>query len=195
MRIKALLTLGVGIGATLVCYRSTAQQYGAPVEVGGNYNFVRSNAPPSGCGCFNLQGGGGVVLWHVSPRMEPLFKVSTTSSGTINGSSSNLKLTSYLFGARSGFHLNRILMPYGEAAVGVTHATGTVVTQGFGGGKAVVGATLGGGLLLDITPRLAIQAAQVDWYVTQVPNGVNNRQNNLLVSTGVLLRFGRTGMR
>jgi peptidoglycan-associated lipoprotein len=219
MRLKPLLTSGVSLclslarlllarltltcvvlacsmlsGLTVACPSASAQS-GPALDVGVNYNFVRSNAPPAGCGCFNLQGAGGVVLWRVSTRMEPLVKFSTANANAINSTSSSLRLTSTLFGVRSGFHLGRFLTPYGEAAVGVTHATGSVVTLGYGGGKAVIGATVGGGLLLDITPHLAIQAAQLDWYVTQVPNGVNNRQNNLLLTSGVLVRFGHTGPR
>ncbi|SEF44824.1 peptidoglycan-associated lipoprotein [Bryocella elongata] len=168
-----------------------SQQVQPPIEIALDYNFVHTNAPPAGCSCFTMQGGGGAVLWNLSPHFEPMFKASDTQASAINGTSSNLNLTSYLFGARSGLPVRHWFRPYGEAAVGVAHATGSMISlQGYGPSQNVFAATVGGGLLIDVTPRIAIQAVQADYYLATVPNGVNGHQNNLLVTAGVVLRFG-----
>jgi outer membrane immunogenic protein len=195
MRLKALLIVGVSLCATLACSHATAQHTAAPLEIGLDYNYVHTNAPPAGCGCFSMQGGDGSAFWAVSPRFEPMLKVTTTSASAINGTSSNLRLTSYLFGARSAYHVNRLFAPFGEVALGVSHASGTLVSPGSGAATNVFAATVGGGLLLDLTPRIAIKAAQADWYLTQVPNGINGHQNNVLLSAGVVFRLGPTKSR
>lgn len=162
-----------------------------PVEIAAAYNYVHTNAPPSGCGCFSLQGGSGAVLWNLSPRTEPLFKISVTRADAVNGTSSNLVLTSYLAGARFPLLSRGRFAPYAEAAVGAVHATGTLITRSTanGGAETTFAATIGGGLRVNLTTHLALQAVQADYYVTQVPNGVDGQQNNLLLSAGVLLRF------
>jgi hypothetical protein len=48
---------------------------------------------------------------------------------------------------------------------------------------------VGGGLDLEFSHRLAVRAAQVDYGLNQLPNNVNNRENLLRVSAGVVLRL------
>jgi hypothetical protein len=49
---------------------------------------------------------------------------------------------------------------------------------------------LGGGLDVNVSRHIAIRAAQADWLYTQFPNGVDNRQNNLRITAGIVFRFG-----
>jgi hypothetical protein len=42
---------------------------------------------------------------------------------------------------------------------------------------------------IGLTRRLAIRAVDLDYYLTRFDNGVNQRQNNLKVSAGVIFRF------
>jgi outer membrane immunogenic protein len=37
---------------------------------------------------------------------------------------------------------------------------------------------------------MALRALEADYYRTQFPNGLNDRQNNLRLSAGVIFRFG-----
>ncbi len=185
MRSLLFLAMLSGVPAVMTAQRSM------PVDVAAHYNYVHTNAPPTGCGCFNMQGGSGTVLWNLSPRMEPLFKVSVTRANGVNGTSSNLVLTSFLFGARAVLMVHHRVVPYAEASVGVVHATGTLITRNSAEGEAMntVAATVGGGLRVGLTRQFALEAVQADYYVTQVPNGADGHQNNLLLSTGVLFRF------
>jgi opacity protein-like surface antigen len=48
----------------------------------------------------------------------------------------------------------------------------------------------GGGVDLMLSHRFAIRMIQADYYYTQFDNGVNNRQNNLRIGAGVIVRFG-----
>ena len=46
--------------------RAAAQKNAGRFEVGGDYNYVRTNAPPGGCGCINLNGGDGWVSYNLT---------------------------------------------------------------------------------------------------------------------------------
>ena len=48
----------------------------------------------------------------------------------------------------------------------------------------------GGGLDIAITRHFAVRALEADYYRTQFSNGLNDRQNNLRLSAGVIFRFG-----
>jgi hypothetical protein len=48
---------------------------------------------------------------------------------------------------------------------------------------------VGGGLDLELNNRLAVRAGQVDYGLNHLPNNVNNSENLLRVSAGVVLRL------
>jgi len=51
--------------------------------------------------------------------------------------------------------------------------------------------TAGGGLDVELTKRFAVRAFQADYYLTHFANGVNDHQNNLRISVGLVLRLGK----
>ena len=46
---------------------STAPEMPSRAELALNYSYLHSNAPPSGCGCFNLNGGSADFAWAIKP--------------------------------------------------------------------------------------------------------------------------------
>ena len=48
----------------------------------------------------------------------------------------------------------------------------------------------GGGFDVGITRHLAARAFEADYYLTHFSNGLNDRQNNLRISAGIIFRFG-----
>ena len=49
---------------------------------------------------------------------------------------------------------------------------------------------MGGGLDLKLTRHLALRLIDADYLLTLLPNGINSRQNNVSLSTGVVFRLG-----
>jgi hypothetical protein len=47
----------------------------------------------------------------------------------------------------------------------------------------------GGGLDIRLKSWLAVRPMQADFFLTQLPNGTNNRQNNLHLSAGLVFRL------
>jgi len=80
---------------------------------------------------------------------------------------------------------------FGQALIGVTHASGGLVNiaTSTGGATNDFSALVGAGVDINVTQRFAIRALEVDYYLTTVPNGVNGDQSNLRASVGVVLRF------
>lgn len=50
--------------------------------------------------------------------------------------------------------------------------------------------TIGGGVDAAITRNFAVRVAQLDYLPTRFSLGLEDRQNNLRFSTGVVFRFG-----
>jgi hypothetical protein len=51
--------------------------------------------------------------------------------------------------------------------------------------------TAGGGLDVVLSPHLAIRVFQAEYFLTLLPNNVNDRQNNFRLSIGVVIGLGR----
>ena len=49
--------------------------------------------------------------------------------------------------------------------------------------------TVGGGVDWNATPHLGIRLVQAEYLLTKFNDGINNRQNDARISTGVVFRF------
>jgi hypothetical protein len=52
--------------------------------------------------------------------------------------------------------------------------------------------TAGGGIDIKLTKLIAIRPVQAEYFLTKIPDGLNNRQDNFRFSAGIVFRFGRT---
>jgi len=50
--------------------------------------------------------------------------------------------------------------------------------------------TVGGGFDYRLSRRLSLRPIQADYLFTHFPNGTNDHQNNLRLTTGLAVRFG-----
>ena len=76
--------------------------------------------------------------------------------------------------------------------VGVAHSSGTLVqgqSPAASNAGAAFAANLGGGLDLRARRRVSFRLVDAAYLVTTFNNAVNNHQNNLRLSAGVVLRF------
>lgn len=163
-------------------------------EVALGYTYVHTNAPPGDCGCISLHGGGGSFAWLVKPQFAIVADLGAVHSGDAASSGLDLTLTSYLFGPRVLYQTKKTrIVPFAQALLGATHATGTLAPANSNGGSSstVFAATLGGGIDIPIKHHIAVRPAQVEYFVTTLPNSITSHQNNLRVSSGIVLRFGK----
>jgi peptidoglycan-associated lipoprotein len=199
LRIKAsfvlLLTIATISAAQAVAQTPVQPASGKPrAELALDYSYLHSNAPPGGCGCFNLNGGSATFAW---PLMSGQFAlagdVTIAHAGTVSSSRDNITLSTFTAGGRYLPRLGRSsLQPFGQVLLGLAHSSGTLV-QGSNPGAANAGAAFagifGGGLDLRATPRFSIRLVEADYLLTTFDNGSNNHQNNLRISAGVVIRF------
>jgi len=163
-------------------------------EIALNYTYVHTNAPPDGCGCFSMNGGSGSYAYHPGPQFAAVVEFGAVHAANINGTGLDLKLASYLFGPRFYYRRqNARFVPYGQVLLGPVHITGGLAPANANGASSstVVGSTLGGGVELNLSRRITLRMAQVDYFVTTFDNKVDGHQNNLRISTGAAYYFGR----
>ena len=163
------------------------------IEIAAHYDFTRSNAPPDGCTCFNLNGGGASISGPLSRSFAWVGDVSITHAGGISSSGYSLTLGTYTTGLRYREHFEHSrLEPFVQALIGAAHASGSLVegnnprVANNGGTFAIIA---GGGLDVRLQKRIWLRAGEIDYVMTNFDNGQNNRQNNLRADAGVIFRF------
>jgi peptidoglycan-associated lipoprotein len=162
-------------------------------EIAFDYTYVHTNAPPGGCGCFSMQGGGGSYAYHYGPQFAMLADVEVVHASKIDAQGDDLTLTSFLAGPR--FYIRRPgarWAPYAQTLLGVVRATGGLAPANSNGqpSSSVFGATVGGGVEYKINPTLSLRLVEADYFVTTFDNRVNGRQNNVRITAGVLFHLG-----
>jgi peptidoglycan-associated lipoprotein len=165
------------------------------VELAFDYTYLRSNAPPGGCGCFNMNGGSVTFAWPVKPGRLAIVADLTIdgSSEAISSKNFNLTLGTFTVGPRYLLPVHHFpLQPFGQVLAGVAHASGSLVdgkTPAYTDATATFAADIGGGADLRISPVLSIRLAEADYLVTTFNNGVNSHQNNTRLSSGIVFHF------
>jgi len=149
---------------------------------------INANAPgiaPSAT--YNGNGGGGQVEYNVNRWLGAVGDVAgfiATSSG--NGAFAGAGFT-YLFGPRVNFRRGKVA-PFAQALFGGVRTTdGIAQSTGTENNFAM---TVGGGIDFKVSKHVSVRPVQAEYFMTKIPDGLNNRQNNFRFSAGVVFRFG-----
>jgi len=156
-------------------------------EVGANYNYFHANAPPKQCGCFSLNGGSGTFIFNLTPRWAAVADIMYAHANNVNNSGQNISIFNYLFGPRYSFRTSHRFVPYAEVMLGGAKEN---VNIQFDINRNAFGFLAGGGVTTTVKPKWGWTIVQADWIHTRIPNAVNDRQNDIRISTGVTYRFG-----
>jgi len=185
-----LLALGCGTVAAL----PAVAQSRSLVDVGGEYNYVRTNTPADNCGCFNLNGGSGWIGFNFNRSFGIVGEVASQHASNISSSGADLTLTSYLAGPRYTWGRSRHVAPYAQVLVGGAHASGSLApgNSGLPGASNTFGMTAGGGWDIGLSRHLSLRAFEAAYYLTRFENGTNDHQNNLRLGAGLMIRFGES---
>jgi peptidoglycan-associated lipoprotein len=198
MRIERTRLLIFAVGcllALLAPSRAGAQIFvgSSRLEFGGDYNWVHSNAPPGGCGCFSANGGDGWASWRVWPGLSIVGEGATQRASNVNGTSAGIKMISFLGGPRLSVTSRHRLEPFAKVLAGGAHASGdlTPLTSGAPGSATVFAMTAGGGADFGVTPSFAIRLIDAEYFYTRFNNGTNDHQNSVRLAAGIVIRLGR----
>ena len=94
----------------------------------------------------------------------------------------------YLFGPRLTLPHVRVT-PFAQVLLG-----GVVTSSGIEqiGWQSHFAMTAGGGIDVKVAPHFSIRPVQAEYFLTKIPNGLNNRQNNFRFGAGIVFRSAET---
>src|SRR5271165_6331997 len=81
---KKTAFLFLALGLTAMVPAGALAQGGSRVEFGVDYNYVRSNVPAGGCGCFGLNGGSGWVAFKFSRSLGVVGEIASQDASNIS---------------------------------------------------------------------------------------------------------------
>ena len=183
------------VAATFLAAPAAAQQTTPKIEVSAAYSYVRSNLlPDNGC-CFGMNGGFGSITFNVNSWLGLTEELGGYHTGNVEGTGADLTVASYLFGPQFTLRRNKVLTPFTHVLLGAAHAggslyTGTASAAGLGA-QTDFAMAMGGGLDANVNRHVAIRVFQADYFFTQFANGVNDHQNSLRISFGIVFQFGK----
>jgi opacity protein-like surface antigen len=169
-----------------------AQEQPSEFEAYGGYNYTRFNVNANAPGIapsatYNGNGGGGQLEYNVNRWLGAVADLGgfiATSSG--NGAFAGAGFT-YLFGPRVNFRRGKVAL-FAQALFGGIRTTdGIAQSTGTENNFAM---TAGGGIDFKVSKHVSVRPVQADYFMTKIPDGLNNRQNNFRFSAGVVFRFG-----
>lgn len=192
MRSIALATVLLLGAAMAAMGQSTPSSSTVSGDAALTYNWMRTDAQPGECGCVDLNGGGISGSWNFRPRLAVVTEISGAYAGNVPPTGNSLTLTSYLAGARYAvpqpwLRAVHSPQPFVQLLVGAGHAGGGIA--GAGDGTIAFAARMGGGIDVPVNHHFAVRIIQIDYDLTTFHNSVNDRQNNLLLGSGVVFRW------
>jgi outer membrane immunogenic protein len=171
---------------------ATAQEEFAKIELYGGYYYARfyvdanlPGVPPSQT--FNASGGGGQIEYNANHWLGAVGDLAGYgATSTVNGALVGGAFT-YLFGPRVNLRSGKVT-PFAQALFG-----GIATTAGIGvsGDENNFAMTAGGGIDFEVSRNVSVRPIQAEYFMTRLPNGLNNRENNLRIGAGIAFRLGR----
>ena len=155
-------------------------------EAGFNYNFIHANAPPGQCGCFSFNGGSASFAWNMRPAWAAVADLTVAHVNNADNQGQDITIINYLFGVRYTRRNHTRYVPYAQALFGGAKED---VNFQFDINRNSFGLMGGGGVTTRLKDHLGLNIVEAEWVYTQVPNAVNDRQNNLRIATGLIYRF------
>jgi peptidoglycan-associated lipoprotein len=162
-------------------------------ELTVGYTYVRANAPPGECDCFNMNGGS-VSLEEPfkDPHYAFVADATVVQASKISAGGYDLTLGIYSLGFRYRPLPYSPWSPFGQLLLGASHASGSLVqgdTPAAGQGSLVFAGTVGGGMDYWFNERWSVRVFEADYLLDRYHNRTDDRQDNLRISVGVTFHF------
>jgi len=157
------------------------------LDLGVNYAFFHANAPPSACGCFSLEGGSATIVLNMPTVLSWVGDISVGHANNINATPQNITILNVLVGPRFSFRTSHRVTPYFQALVGASRETSNYAAVH---DVSAFAFSPGLGLNARLTRHLQWNLVEADYLYSQLPNAVNNYQNDLRITTGLAIRLG-----
>ena len=154
------------------------------------YNYIRANAPPSECGCFNMNGGYVSGSAYVNRWLRVMGEGTVGYASNISDLGQNLSLFTLASGPRFSYTGHRFV-PYAQTLIGIAHGSNSFFphSTSFTTSANTYAFTAGAGVDYNINHRYAIRALQAQYLRTGFPNGTTDTQAQLMLSAGIIIKF------
>ena len=194
IRRRAVLGLAMGMCTAAVLAQAREDTVSPPhqIQVAFNYSYMRANAAPGQCGCFNMNGGSGEFAVQAWRGFSVVADLTGEFAGSSNIPGQSLALVFVTAGPRFTYHTHRFhrYAPFAQGLVGVVHGFDAPFPNNSGsttGAASALAAFVGGGLDISINHYLAVRPIQADYGLSQLPNSINAHQNVFRYSAGIVL--------
>ena len=159
------------------------------IELYGGYDYIRFNInasasvlqPPSET--FNANGAGGQLVYNVNNWLGILGDLSGYWAANATKAGAAMP---YLFGPRVSLRRGKVT-PFAQLLAGGILTSSGIQSSGWQSHFAMA---VGGGVDVRISQHISFRPVQAEYFLTKIPDGLNNRQNNFRVGVGIVLRFG-----
>lgn len=185
--------VGLLFGLLGIALLAKAQEEPSRFDLYGGYYYARVNVNANVPGIapsatYIGEGGGGQLKYNAKNWLGVVGDLSgfyATSSG--NGAFAGAFLA-YLLGPRVNFRHGKFT-PFVQALFGGVRTTdGIAQSTGTENNFAM---TTGGGIDFKLSRRVSLRPIQTEYFMTKIPDGLKNRQDNLRIGAGIVLRLGR----
>jgi opacity protein-like surface antigen len=172
-----------------------AQDY-PKVEVFTGYSFIHTTVSltPTRGDSFNLNGGSASISFNPTAKLGLVADFGGYhGSPTIDFPTEQTRF-SFLFGPKVAMRSDK-LMPFAHALFGGVHQSVEVTFPGIApttssSSDSAFAMALGGGFDAKVGKKIAIRLFQVEYMFTKFKDNINNRQNGVRISAGIVFRAG-----
>jgi len=160
-------------------------------EAFGGYYYARFNVNANVPGIapsatYNGNGGGGQFEYNANHGLGVVgdlggFRATSSGSGSFAGG-----VFTYLLGPRVNFRRGKVTLFAQTLFGGVRTTDGIAQSTGTENNFAM---TAGGGIDIKVSMHVSVRPVQAEYFMTKIPDGLNNRQDNLRVGAGIVFQF------
>lgn len=169
--------------AVIMAFSMTVWAQDAPkAEVFGGYSYAHTSIAGTG---FNFNGGSGSLSVNPNKNWGLVADVGAYHTSKFGVDAT---LVTYLFGPKLAIRSNPKVTPFVHALLGGAH----ISAGGFGlsGSDSAFAMALGGGIDANVNKNVAIRVGQVEYLLTKFTDGLDDRQNSVRLSVGIVFKFG-----
>jgi opacity protein-like surface antigen len=169
-----------------------AQEQPTKLEAYGGYYYARFNITANVQGVapsatYNANGGGGQLEYNANNWLGMVGDLGGYgATSTLNGQLVGGAFT-YLVGPRVSFRHGKVT-PFAQTLFGGIRTTDGI---GHSGPENNFAMTSGGGIDFKVSRHVSVRPVQAEYFMTKLPDGLNNRQDNLRLGAGIVIRLAK----
>jgi outer membrane protein OmpA-like peptidoglycan-associated protein len=180
----------MGSSAAMAQQSPTYSEGPARFQISAGYDYVRANAPPGSCDCFGLQGAYASAGFGINSWLSIAVQATGQHGKDISALGQDLTLITFAAGPKISHRYGKI-EPFGQLLLGGARGSDSYFPTGNSSTATAssFALTTGGGLDFLLSKHFSVRLFEAQYVRSQLPNNVDNEQNELMLSAGLVFRF------